>query len=53
MIGYLAVIRSYVPRNSLRSTEHKPNFELSSFPCAISIPVHDDTGKFKHSCKDT
>jgi len=53
MIGYLTVIRSYVPRDSLRSTEHKPNFELSSFPCAISIPVHDDTGKFQHSCKDT
>ena len=22
-------------------------------PFAISVPVHDDTGKFQHSCKDT
>ena len=29
------------------------NFELSSLPFAISGPVHDDTGKFQNSCKDT
>lgn len=27
----------------------KPNFELSSFPFAISVPVHDDTGKFSNN----
>ena len=32
-------------------TECKPNFELSSFPFVISVPVLDNTGKFQHSCK--
>ena len=34
-------------------TECKPNFELSSFPFAISVPMHNDTGEFQHICKDT
>ena len=33
--------------------EHKPNFDLSSLSFAISVPVHSDTGKFPHSCKNT
>ena len=33
--------------------EGKPNFDLSSLNFTISIPVHDDIGKFPHSCKDT
>ena len=33
--------------------ERKPKFELLSLPFAISIPVHDDTGKFQHSYKHT
>ena len=37
----------------LCSTEHKPNFELSSLPFATSVPVHYDPGKFQHSLKDT
>ena len=24
-----------------------------SLPLATSVPVHDDTGEFQHSCKDT
>ena len=34
-------------------TECKPNFELSSFPFAISVPVYNDAGKFQHSRKGT
>ena len=37
----------------LLSTECKPNFELSYLPFAIRVPVHDYTGKFQHSCKET
>lgn len=37
----------------LRPKECKPNFALSSLPLAVSVPVHDDTGKLQHSCKDT
>lgn len=33
--------------------EHKPNFESASLAFSISVPVHDDTGKFRHFCKDT
>ena len=33
-------------------TECKTNFELSSFHFGISVFVHNDTGKFHHSCKD-
>ena len=31
----------------------RQNFELSSLPFAIGVPVHDETRKFQHSCKDT
>ena len=31
----------------LHLTECKPNFELSSLPFAISIPVHDNTSEFQ------
>ena len=34
-------------------TDCKLNFELISFPFATSVLVHDDTGKFQNSCKDT
>ena len=33
--------------------ERKPNFDLSSLSFTISIPVHDDTGKFSPSSKAT
>ena len=33
-------------------TEYKPNFKLSSFHFGISVPVHNDTGEFHHSCMD-
>ena len=39
--------------NLLRSTERKPNFELSSLPFVISVPAHGDTGKCQRSCKET
>ena len=31
----------------------RQNFELSSPPFAITVPVHDDTGKFQYSWEDT
>ena len=37
------------PRGLLR----KPNFELSSLPSVISVPVCNDTCKFQHFCEDT
>ena len=37
----------------LRSTQRKPNFDLSSLPFAISVPVHGDTGKLHYYCKFT
>ena len=38
---------------SLHSTECKPNYELSSQPFAISVPVHYDSSNFQHSCNNT
>ena len=35
--------------DSLRSIGSKRNFELLSLSFAISIPAHDDSGKFPHS----
>ena len=29
------------------------NFESASLAFSISVPVHDDTGKFRHFCEDT
>ena len=54
---YSVVFASFVCRlgleSLLRSRERKHNFDLSSLPFAISVPVHDDTGKFQHSREDT
>lgn len=34
-------------------TGRKPNFVLGSLSSPISAPVHDDSGIFRHYCKDT
>ena len=36
----------------LRSTLEE-HFDLGSLSFPISAPVHDDSGKFRHYCKDT
>ena len=66
LIGYLKRVKKIIAQrffsvvkilmklfNLLRSTERKPNFELSSLPFVISVPAHCDTGKCQHSCKET
>ena len=59
IVSIISFIRTFEPTIAvlkamlLSSTECKPNYELSSLPFAISVPVHDDTNKFQHSCKDT
>ena len=42
------IYKKYIGR-----TDRKPNFALGSLSLPISASVHDDSGKFQHSCKDT
>ena len=42
------IYKEYIGR-----TGRKPNFVLGSLSFPISAPVHDDSGKFRHYCKDT
>mgnify|MGYP006973425499 CR=1 FL=1 len=51
--GFSKVIWKLLDMYLLVSSERKPNFELTSLPFGINVPVYDNTSKFQHFCKDT